>query len=39
MVNHSSSEIANSSDQMKIRADDLKEMAEELYTIVGSFKV
>lgn len=39
MVNHSSSEIDNSGDQMKIRADDLKDMAEELNTIVGSFKV
>jgi methyl-accepting chemotaxis protein len=41
-VNQSStaaSEIANSSDLMKIRADDLKDMAEELNTIVGSFNI
>ena len=32
-------EIANSSGRMKIRADDLKDMAEEMNTTVGSYKV
>ncbi|WP_319407872.1 methyl-accepting chemotaxis protein [uncultured Desulfosarcina sp.] len=39
VVNQSSSEIANSSDQVKVSGDDLKRMAAELHTIVGSFKV
>jgi methyl-accepting chemotaxis protein len=39
VVNQSSSEMANSSDQVKVSADDLKGMAEELNTIVGSFRV
>jgi methyl-accepting chemotaxis protein len=39
MVKHSSIVIAHSRSQMKIRADHLKGMAEELKTIVGSFKV
>jgi methyl-accepting chemotaxis protein len=39
VVNQSSGEIANSSDQVKVSAEDLKRMAVELNTIVGSFKV
>ena len=39
IVNQSSSEIANSGDQVKISAEDLKRMAGELKAIVGSFKV
>ncbi|WP_419660378.1 methyl-accepting chemotaxis sensory transducer protein [Desulfosarcina variabilis str. Montpellier] len=39
VVNQSSGEIANSSDQVKVSAEDLKRMAAELNTIVGSFKV
>jgi methyl-accepting chemotaxis protein len=39
VVNQSSSEIANSSDQVKVSAEDLKRMAAELNGIVGSFKV
>ena len=39
MVNQSSSEIANSGGQVKVSADDLKNMAAELNAIVGSFKV
>ncbi len=39
VVNQSSSEIANSSDQVKVSADDLKGMAVELNTIVKGFKV
>jgi methyl-accepting chemotaxis protein len=39
VVNHSSGEIANSSDQVKVSAEDLKRMATELNAIVGSFKV
>ncbi len=39
VVNQSSGEIANSSDQVKVSAEELKRMAVELNTIVGSFKV
>ncbi len=39
VVNQSSGEIANSSDQVRVSANDLKRMALELSTIVGSFKV
>ncbi|WP_419655648.1 methyl-accepting chemotaxis sensory transducer with Cache sensor [Desulfosarcina variabilis str. Montpellier] len=38
MVNQSSAEMASSSDQVKESAEDLKRMATELSTIVGSFK-
>ncbi len=39
VVNQSSAEIASSSDQVKGSADGLKEMAAEMNTIVGSFKI
>jgi methyl-accepting chemotaxis protein len=39
VVNHSAGDIANSSDQVKVSADDLKGMATELNVIVGSFKI
>jgi len=38
-VNQSSSEIASSSEQIKVSVDDLKRMATELNTVVGSFKI
>jgi methyl-accepting chemotaxis protein len=39
VVNQGSSEMANSSDQVRVSAADLKRMAAELNTIVGSFKI
>jgi methyl-accepting chemotaxis protein len=39
VVNQSSSEIASSSDLVRISAEDLKRMAAELNNIVGSFKI
>lgn len=38
-VNHATGEIKNSSFEVKIKAENLTRMAEELHTVVGKFKV